>query len=158
MATISKIMSADVPKLNKDASISDATELIANNPNGCVVIMEDKKPIGIITESDIIKNLVFKKASSKDKAIKIMSTPITILSPSTKLEKANKIIDTKHFRRYPVVEQDNLVGIITENSIVQAINDNIRFHRNLQNAIIVIFVLFELFVFIFYKNLANFFL
>ncbi|MEK6948651.1 MAG: CBS domain-containing protein [Nanoarchaeota archaeon] len=158
MATISRIMSADVPKLNKDASISDATELIANNPNGCVVIVEDKKPIGIITESDIIKNLVFKKASSKDKVIKIMSAPITSLSPSTKLEKANKIIDTKHFRRYPVVEQDNLVGIITENSIVQAINDNIRFHRNLQNATIVIFVLFELFVFIFYKNLANFFL
>ena len=71
------------------------------------------------------------------------------------LEKASKITDTKHFRRYPVVDNGALVGLVTENSIVQALNDNIKFHRNLQNAIVVIFVVFELFVFVLYKHLIN---
>ena len=88
---------------------------------------------------------------------KIMSSPITSLSSNTKIEKAGKITDTKHFRRYPVVDNGNLVGLVTENRIVQAINENIKFHRNLQNAIVVIFVVFEFFVFVLYKRLISFF-
>ena len=144
MATISGIMSADVPKLKRDASVSDAAKLMANKPYGCVVVVDGNKPLGIITESDILKNLISRKGSSRDKAEKIMSSPITSLSPGDKLEKASKIIDTKHFRRYPVVDNGILVGIVTENSIVDTINNNIKFHRNLQNTVLVIFVVFEL--------------
>ena len=157
MATISGIMSADVPKLKRDASVSDAAKLMANKPYGCVVVVDGNKPLGIITESDILKNLISRKGSSRDKAEKIMSSPITSLSPGDKLEKASKIIDTKHFRRYPVVDNGILVGIVTENSIVDTINNNIKFHRNLQNTVLVIFVVFEFFVFILYKNIVKFF-
>ena len=157
MATISGIMSADVPKLKRDASVSDAAKLMANKPYGCVVVVDGNKPLGIITESDILKNLVSRKGSSRDKAEKIMSSPITSLSPGDKLEKASKIIDTKHFRRYPVVDNGILVGIVTENSIVDTINNNIKFHRNLQNTVLVIFVVFEFFVFILYKYIVTFF-
>ena len=157
MATILGIMSADVPKLKKDASVSDAAKLMANKPYGCVVVVDGNKPLGIITESDILKNLISRKGSSRDKAEKIMSSPITSLSPGDKLEKASKIIDTKHFRRYPVVDNGILVGIVTENSIVDTINNNIKFHRNLQNTVLVIFVVFEFFVFILYKYIVTFF-
>jgi CBS domain-containing protein len=156
MAKISKIMNTSVPTLKKEARISDAARLIVDRPLGCVVIVEGKKPLGIITESDIVKNLVSKKINSKEKVTKIMSSPITSINIDTKLEKANKIIDTKHFRRYPVVEHENLVGLVTENSIVHTINDNIRFHRNVQNAVLIIFVIFEFFIFILYKSLINF--
>ena len=155
MAKISQIMTTDVPKIDKNADISAAAKLIAGKPYGCVVVVDGTKPIGIITESDILKNLVQNKG--KISADKIMSSPITTLSSGTKLEKAGKITDTKHCRRYPIVVNGNLVGLVTENSIVQAINDNIRFHRNLQNAIVVIFVVFEFFVFVLYKQLINFF-
>lgn len=157
MAKISRIMITDVPTLKKDATVSDAAKLMASKPHGCVVVVEDKKPVGIITESDIMKNLISKKINHKEKVSKIMSSPITSLSSDTTLEKANKIIDTKHFRRYPVIENEMLVGLVTEHGIVQAINDNISFHRNIQNIVLIIFVLFEFFVFILYKNLINFF-
>ena len=157
MATISRIMAADVPKLKKDATVSDAARLMANKAYGCVVVVDGNKPLGIITESDILKNLISRKGSSRDKAEKIMSAPITSLSPRDKLEKASKIIDTKHFRRYPVVDNGILIGIVTENSIVDTINNNIKFHRNLQNTVLVIFVVFEFFVFILYKYIVTFF-
>ena len=143
-------MSTNVLTLKKEAMISDAAQLMSNKLYGCVVVIEGKKPIGIITESDIIRNLVSKKISPKEKVTKIMSSPITTLRNDIKLEKANKIIDTKHFRKYPVVDNENLVGLVTENEIVHATNDNIRFHRNLQNAVLVLFVAFEFFIFIFY--------
>ncbi|MDP3765151.1 MAG: hypothetical protein Q8R04_01435, partial [Nanoarchaeota archaeon] len=55
-----------------------------------------------------------------------------------------------------IVGNGNLVGLATENSIVQELNDNIRFHRNIQNAVLILFVLFEFFVFILYKHLVGF--
>ena len=149
-------MDANVPTLKKEAKVSDAAKLMADRPQGCIVIIEGKKPIGIITESDILKNWVSKKTNPKEKATKIMSSPVTTIDSDTKLEKANKIIDTKHFIRYPVVEHENLVGLVTENSVVHAINDNIKFHRNVQNAVLIIFVMFEFFIFVLYGYLINY--
>ena len=155
MARISKIMIADVPTLKKEATISEAAKLMVNKPCGCVVVVEEKKPVGIITEADLIRNLVSKKLNVGDKVTKIMSFPITSIGPNTKLEEASKIIDTKHFKRYPVVDNGSLMGLVTENSIVQEINDNIRFHRNIQNAVLILFVLFEFFIFVLYKYAVN---
>ena len=156
MTTVSKIMNVNVPTLKKEAKISDAARLMADKPCGCVVVVEGKKPLGIITESDILRNLVSKKFNLKEKVTKIMNSPITSISLNTSLEKANKIIDTKHFRRYPVVKNGNLVGLVTENNVVQAINNNVRFHRNIQNAVLIIFVIFEFCIFILYKYLVEF--
>lgn len=153
MAKINKIMDTSVPTLKKDGKISDAAELIANKPHGCVIIVEEKKPIGIITESDILRNL--NSIKPNDKVTKIMSSPITSIDLKTKLEKASKIIDTKHFRRFPVVKNENLIGLVTENKIVHALNDNIKLHRNIQNAVLIIFVIFEFFIFIFNEYLTN---
>ena len=157
MAKISKIMVTDVPTLKKGANVSDAAKLMASKPHGCIIVVENKKPVGIITESDIVKNLISKKINPNKKVAEIMSAPITSLSYDTTLEKANKIIDTKHFKRYPVIENEILVGLVTEHSVVQAINDNIRLHRNIQNAVLIIFVLFEFFIFVLYENLVKFF-
>lgn len=154
MAKIDKIMDTSVPTLKKEAKISDAAKLIASKPHGCIVIVEGKKPVGIITESDIVRNLVSKKINQKEKVTKIMSSPITSIHPDTKLEKALEIIDTKHFGKYPVIENESLVGVVTENEVVHSINDNIKFHRNLQNAVLIIFIIFEFFnfLFLFYMN------
>ena len=157
MAKISRIMFTDVPTLRKNANVSDAAKLMASKPHGCAVVVENKKPVGIITESDMVNNIVSKKISLRENVSMIMSSPITSLNHDTTLEKANKIIDTKHLMRYPVIEDGNLVGLVTEHRVVQAINDHIRFHRNIQNIVLIIFVLFEFLVFIFYKNLAGFF-
>ena len=154
MTKVSKIMSSNVATLKKGASISEASKLISNKVHGCVVIVEGKKPIGVVTESDILSNLVSNKP--KKKVEEIMSSPVTTLDQDIKLEKANKIIDTMHFRKYPVVKNDELVGILSDNEIVHAINDNIKFHRNLQNAVLIIFVLFEFFVFVVYERISSF--
>jgi len=157
MAKIRKIMIANVPTLKKEAKISDVAKLLVTKPHGCVVIVENKKPIGIITESDIVKNFVSEKPSPKVKVTEIMSSPITTIDINTKLEKTNKIIDTKHFRSYPVIENENLVGLVTENDVVQAINDNIKFHRNIQNAVLILFVVFEFIIFVLYESVAKIF-
>ena len=154
MAKVRKIMQTDVPVLKKEDKIKDAIRLISNKLHGAVVIVEDKKPIGIVTETDIIRNVASKKLNLNASVQSIMNSPVTSVHLDTKLEKASKIIDTKHYRKYPVVENENLIGLVTENDIVHALGDNMKFHRNLQNVVLILLVLFEFFVFIGYRLIA----
>ena len=155
MARVRKIMLTDVPTLEKGAKIGDAAKLLAKTDTGCVVIVANKVPIGILTELDFVRN-VSSPGILKQPVSKIMSYPVTFMTPSMKLDKALKIIDTKRFRKYPVVENDKLVGLVTKKDIVHSISDNVRFHRNIQNVVLVLFVLFEFFVFVLYRYLYKF--
>jgi len=154
MAKVRKIMQTDVPVLKKEDKISDAVRLISNKVHGAVVIVEDKKPVGIVTETDIVRSVVSKKLNLNSSVKNIMSFPVYTIHLDTKLEKASKLIDTKHYRKYPVVENENLIGLVTENDVVHSLGDNMRFHRNLQNVVLILFVLFEFIVFIGYRFIA----
>lgn len=156
MARVRSVMLADVPKLKKEAKIGDAAKLLASSASGCVIVLEGQKPVGIVTGLDLIRNVVSKGISVKSPVSGIMTSPVTSMSPSMKLDEALKIIDTKKFRRYPVVENDSLVGLATKKDVVNAISDNVRFHRNIQNVVLILFVLFEFFVFVLFKYLYKY--
>lgn len=155
MARVRDVMLDDVPTLGKEAKIGEAARLLAGGGTGCIIVAEGKKPIGIVTELDLIRNIV-KGKSLKSPISGIMASSVVSMSPNMKLDEALKIIDTKKFRRYPVVENGELVGLATKRDIVNAISDNVRFHRNIQNAVLVIFVLFEFFVFVLFRYLYKY--
>ena len=148
MAKIRKIMLTNVSTLNTEAKIGDAAKLLAENDMGCVVVLENKAPVGIVTELDFVRNLNSKNINLKDPIEKIMTSPVTFMTPTMKLDEALKIVDTKKFRKYPVVENQELVGLVTKKDIINFISDNLRLHRNIQNVVLVLFVLFEFFVFV----------
>lgn len=151
MARINKIMITNVPTLKKEAAIGEAARILTKNDCGCVVIVEDSKVIGIVTELDIVRFSASKDINLKRPVSSIMTSPVTLMTPKTKIDEALKLIDTKRFRRYPVAENDKLVGLVTQKDVVNAISDNVRFHRNIQNVVLIVFVLFELFIFVLYK-------
>lgn len=156
MAKVKKIMMTNVPTLKKEVKIEEAAKLMAKSIHGCVVVVENSKPIGIVTELDFVRNIVSKKAKFKEPLSKIMTSPVTFMTPDMKLDKALKIIDTKKFRMYPVIEDEKLVGLATKRDVVNAVGDNLRFHRNIQNVILILFVLFEFFVFVIYRYLYQY--
>lgn len=157
MARVRKVMLADVPTLKKEAKIEDAAKLLSRTENGCIVVVDGKNPVGMITELDIVRNIASGKTKFKDSLSKIMNSPVTCMTPDMKLDEALKMIDTKRFRKYPIVEKGELIGLVTKNDIVHAISDNVRLHRAIQNIVLILFVVFELFVFFLYQPLTAYF-
>ena len=152
MAKIRKIMLTDAPTLKKGAKAEEAAKLLLKSQHSCVIIIADNgSPIGIVTELDILKN-ISSKGSAMTTVDKIMSCPVTAMNLNIGLEEALKIIDEKKFRKYPVIDNNKLVGLVTKKDIVRNASENIRLHRNIQNLVLVLFVLFELFVFVFYRK------
>ena len=157
MVSIKKIIIGDVQTLKKEAKIEEAAKLLAKTQNGCIVIVENQLPIGIVTELDFVRNLTSDGANLKESVNKIMSSPATSMSLNTKLDEALKIVDTKKFRKYPVIENGKLIGIVTKNDIVHEMSDNVRLHRTIQNIVLILFVLFEFFVFVIHEYLYPYF-
>ena len=156
MAKVRKVMMTNVSTLKKEAKIGEAARLLVKTENGCIVVVENNLPIGIVTELDFVRHVPTSGKTLKEPVSKIMSSPVTFMSPDTKLEEALKIIDTKRFRKYPVVENGKLAGLVTKNDIVHSISDNTKLHRAIQNVVLIFFVLFELFVFLIYEPLLRY--
>jgi CBS domain-containing protein len=98
-------------------SVYEAATLMAQHAIGnCIVV--DEKPIGIITESDIVKKVVAQDLQASQIPVeKIMSTPLLVTDPYVSLEEAMKTMGKCNIRRLPVVEQGELIGIITQKDI-----------------------------------------
>ncbi len=88
-----------------------------------VVVNKQKKPIGIVTQSDIIRKVLAKGLSPKGiKAKDIMSSPLKFVSPEDyAMHAANKML-LNNLRRLPVLDKEgNLVGIITAKDLLRSI-------------------------------------
>src|SRR3989338_5270467 len=100
MSTVSSIMHTIVPTLKSDAKVLDAAKFLAEDETGCIIILENEKPVGIVTTLDIIKADVNRTAKLTDSVTVVMSFPLTFMTPKMKMEEALKIVDTTNLRRY----------------------------------------------------------
>ena len=133
--------------ITPDSSILEAARLMtAKSVSSLVVVVVEKNvPIAMITEGDIIKGIISKETKIKD----IMDKNFTVISPNTSFYEVNKMLREKNIKRFLVVEDGKLIGLITETDIVESIRDITRFHQILQEVILAVFGLATAF-FLFY--------
>ena len=135
MIKIRSIMTGDVITISKTSSIMEAAQLMSSKSVSSLVVVENNKPIAIVSENDIIKGIIFNKKSVKD----VMSREFMSISPSAKFFEINRHLREGKIKRFPVVENDKLIGLITETDIIQVTRDFTRFHQIMQEVILAIF-------------------
>jgi CBS domain-containing protein len=98
-------------------SVKEAADLMKKKGIGNCIVVDDT-PVGIITESDILKKVVAADLKASEVTVEeIMSTPIIVIDPYVTLEEAVKTMGKCNIRRLPVVENGELIGIITQKDI-----------------------------------------
>jgi CBS domain-containing protein len=106
--------------------LSIAQKMISNNI-GAIVVVKEKKPLGIITERDLIKGiLTLYDKSLKVRAKEIMSSPVFNIKAEKTVGEAFKIMKKKDIRRLCVMEKDEFVGIVTERRLLDVIRKTMR--------------------------------
>jgi CBS domain-containing protein len=99
-------------------TVLEAAKLMKKKKIGNVIVVEKKQPVGILTESDILKKVVAEGKSAKDVLVEdVMSTPIIVIDPYVPVEEAMKTMGKCNIRRLPVIENGKLTGIITNKDI-----------------------------------------
>ena len=115
---VKEAMSTNLAIINPDLTVLEAAKLMKKRKIGNVLVVQKNLPIGILTESDIIKKVVAETKNPKDVKIRdVMTTPVIIIDSFFTLEKAMKTMGKCNVRRLPVVENNELIGIITQKDI-----------------------------------------
>lgn len=103
-----------------DASVIEAAQLMRAEGIGSVVVCEnDKGVVGVFTERDVNRRVVAEGKDPKSTPVReVMSHPVACCKTTTTLKECQSVITQKRLRHLPVVENGELVGIISSGDIV----------------------------------------
>ncbi|MEM2874724.1 MAG: CBS domain-containing protein [Candidatus Hadarchaeales archaeon] len=111
-------MTVKVLTAGENTTVARAAKMMADRGVGSLVVLRNKKPVGILTERDLLMKVLGPNIMpAKIKIGKIMSSPLVTISPDADITEAAKIMAKNRIRRLPVVDRGNLVGIISASDI-----------------------------------------
>ncbi len=104
---------------DEEASVAEISKCMKMSGIGSVVITKEDKPIGIVTDRDIVIKVMMKNRNpSKVKVKEIMSSPLVTIESDVSLRSACKLLLEKGIRRLLVSDDGELVGIVSLRNIV----------------------------------------
>ncbi|MEI7826901.1 MAG: CBS domain-containing protein [Euryarchaeota archaeon] len=114
------VMTRTVVTATPDMSAAQAGKKMVENRVGSIIIVKDGGPVGIVTESDMVAKVIFKNIKpSSIKLEQLMSKPLITTKSSDDIHEAVLVMAKKKIRRLPVIDGDELVGIITDADVIQ---------------------------------------
>jgi CBS domain-containing protein len=120
--TISEILShkgTTAWSISPDATVFEAVLMMTDKNIGALLVTENNKLVGIISERDYTRKVVVKGKASKSTAVKeILSSHVIHVSPSHTVEECMRLMTDHHFRHLPVLDGDKIVGIISIGDLV----------------------------------------
>lgn len=120
MVSIRKIVTKDILKADVNTSVKDAAKLMRDKKVGCLLIEQDKKLMGIITETDIVRNLVAEERNPGSTLVSaIMNSPILTIDIEKSIIDANDMMDKNKIRHLAVTEEGKIVGVVSVRDIIQ---------------------------------------
>ncbi|MGD9109976.1 MAG: response regulator [Phycisphaerales bacterium] len=129
---VADIMSRNVVTMRPDQSVSAAAKLMAKKNVSSVIVTENKVPIGIVTETDLVRKVVAaEKYKTQIPLSKIMSSPVISVPQDTTFANASSIMNEKSIKKLAIVDDGQIVGVITQTDILKAFETLLKEQTNL---------------------------
>lgn len=108
--------------VTENISILESLKIMTDKNISALLIIENSKLLGIFTERDYARKVVLQGKSSKDTLIKEIMTanPITV-SLNDSIDKCMELMTDKHFRHLPIVEKNEVKGMVSIGDVVKFI-------------------------------------
>ena len=126
MGQIRDIMEKNVITIKKDQTAQEAAEIIAEKDISFLVVMNEGMPEGVLSESDFVRKVVAQnKKPSEILVSEIMSYKFRSVGPTTTIEDAVQKMLNNNIRRLLILEDEKLVGVITQTDLASYLRDKI---------------------------------
>lgn len=115
----------DVWSTSPEASVYDALLLLAEKNVGALLVLKEGKLVGIVSERDYARKVVlFGKASFETPVSEIMTSEVFTVTPRSTVEDAMTLMTEQRIRHLPVIEEGNIIGVISIGDLVKSIMAN----------------------------------
>ena len=109
----------NVWSISPDATVFEAIEMMAEKNVGAVLVTEQGKLVGIVSERDYTRKVVLRGKASKTTPVReILSSQVIHISPNQTVEDCMRLMTDHHIRPLPVLEGDKILGIVSIGDLV----------------------------------------
>jgi CBS domain-containing protein len=106
--------SGDVWTISPKATVYEALELMADKNIGALPVVEDGRLVGIFSERDYARKCILMGRHSRETLVsELMSSPVVTINADYTIEQCLSMMTERQFRHLPVVEADQLTGIVS---------------------------------------------
>lgn len=117
---VKDIMSKPVVTIEQSKTAKDAASIMSKRRRGCIIITKNKKPVGIISDSDLIKRVVATNIKASQVKLKnIMSSPLVTVAPKDEILTAVRKMKKNNIKRLPVILKGKLIGLLSLSDIAR---------------------------------------
>lgn len=125
MTTVAQVIQdkigREVYTISPSATVLEAITLMANKGIGAVVVTEDSKLVGILSERDYTRKIALMQRTSDHTTVaEIMTSKVISVTPSHTVEQCLELMTDGHLRHLPVLEEGILVGFVSIGDLVKA--------------------------------------
>jgi len=110
---IRDVMTPNPSSVSPEDSIQNAARIMRDQDTGAVPVVENGRPIGIVTDRDIVVRAVAEDGQLNRPVREIVSGSVISASPDMSTREAADLMSEHQVRRLPVVENERLVGIVS---------------------------------------------
>ena len=125
MRTVRHLLEAKAPEvfaIGPDAPVIDAIRLMAEKRIGAVVVMQEGRLVGILSERDYARKIVLQGRSSKDTPVRdIMTADVIRVGLNDTTDRCMQLVTDKRIRHLPVVDGDSVLGVVSIGDLVKAV-------------------------------------
>ena len=121
-STVRSVMTSPVIAIDGDSFVREAAELMSKKNAGSIVVTHKRKPVGIVTERDIVMRMVARGLeASKAQTKEIMSKPLITTKGDMPIVEAIRMMQKKKIRRLLIMENKKLIGIVNQRDLLRAL-------------------------------------
>lgn len=118
---VKDVMTKNVITTESSISAKEAAELMAKYNIGCLIVVKEGKPVGIVTERDMLKRVLLQFRDPRLARVNdIMSAPLIASNSETELREALKLMNERRIKKLPIVEGSHLIGLLTITDVVRS--------------------------------------
>jgi CBS domain-containing protein len=122
VAQLLRMKGQQVLTVAPDVSVFDALGVMAEKNVGALLVVEERRLVGVFSERDYARKVILKGKASRDIAVReIMTSPVLYVRPEQTIEDCMALMTDKRVRHLPVLEDERLVGVISIGDVVKAI-------------------------------------
>ncbi len=129
---VKDIMTRNVAYINPASTVVEAAQLMQKHNVGSVPVCDENGIIGIVTDRDIIvRNIAHGKDPHQTPVKDVMTSEVTSVDPETEIRDVFGIMSEKKIRRIPVVENNQLVGIVALGDVATSAKQDVEISSTL---------------------------